>query len=259
MAYENVLLTKEGKIGVLTINRPDVLNSLNSNLLDELNDAIDSIKKDDDIYVLIITGAGKAFIAGADIGEMKNFNSDEARTFAEKGINLFRKIELLKIPTIAAVNGFALGGGCELCLSCDIRVASEKAKFGQPEVGLGIIPGFGGTQRLSRLVGSSMAKELIFTGDVIDTKKAEKIGLVNKVVPHDYLMSEAFNISSKIVIKGQLSVRYAKESINKGLETDIENGMELEKELFARCFDTEDQKEGMTAFLERRTPNFNLK
>lgn len=259
MAYENVLLTKEGKIGVLTINRPDVLNSLNSNLLDELNDAIDSIKKDDDIYVLIITGAGKAFIAGADIGEMKNFNSDEARTFAEKGINLFRKIELLKIPTIAAVNGFALGGGCELCLSCDIRVASEKAKFGQPEVGLGIIPGFGGTQRLSRLVGSSMAKELIFTGDVIDTKKAEKIGLVNKVVPHDYLMSEAFNISSKIVTKGQLSVRYAKESINKGLETDIENGMELEKELFARCFDTEDQKEGMTAFLERRTPNFNLK
>lgn len=259
MAYENVLLTKEGKIGVLTINRPDVLNSLNSNLLDELNDAIDSIKKDDDIYVLIITGAGKAFIAGADIGEMKNFNSDEARTFAEKGINLFRKIELLKIPTIAAVNGFALGGGCELCLSCDIRVASEKAKFGQPEVGLGIIPGFGGTQRLSRLVGSSMAKELIFTGDVIDTKKAEKIGLVNKVVPHDYLMSEAFNISSKIVTKGQLSVRYAKESINKGLETDIENGMELEKELFARCFDTEDQKEGMTAFLERRTPNFNFK
>ena len=243
MTYENVLLTKEGKIGLLTINRPDVLNSLNSNLLDELNDAIDSIERDGDLYVLIFTGSGKAFIAGADIGEM----------------NLFRKVELLKIPTIAAVNGFALGGGCELCLSCDIRIASEKAKFGQPEVGLGIIPGFGGTQRLTRLVGSSVAKELIFTGEVIDTKRAEKIGLVNKVVHHDYLMPEAFNIASKIVTKGQISVRYAKEAINRGFGQDIEAGMEIEKELFVKCFDTEDQKEGMIAFLESRTPSFNLK
>ncbi|MBC8587921.1 enoyl-CoA hydratase-related protein [Paratissierella segnis] len=259
MTYENVLLTKEGKIGLLTINRPDVLNSLNSNLLDELNDAIDSIERDGDLYVLIFTGSGKAFIAGADIGEMKDFNSDEARSFANKGVNLFRKVELLKIPTIAAVNGFALGGGCELCLSCDIRIASEKAKFGQPEVGLGIIPGFGGTQRLTRLVGSSVAKELIFTGEVIDTKRAEKIGLVNKVVHHDYLMPEAFNIASKIVTKGQISVRYAKEAINRGFGQDIEAGMEIEKELFVKCFDTEDQKEGMIAFLESRTPSFNLK
>lgn len=259
MTYENLLLTKEGNIGVLSINRPDALNSLNSKLLDELSVAIESIEKDEDIYVLIITGEGKAFIAGADIGEMKNFNYDEARTFAEKGMNLFRKIELLRIPTIAAINGFALGGGCELCLSCDIRIASERAKFGQPEVGLGITPGFAGTQRLARLVGGAIAKELIFTGDIIDTKRAEKIGLVNKVVPPDYLMSEAFNIASRIVSRGQIAVRYSKEAINKGLETDIESGMEIEKEYFAKCFNTEDQKEGMTAFLERRTPNFKLR
>lgn len=259
MAYENLLLTKEGNIGVLTINRPDALNSLNSKLLDELNMAIESIEKDEDIYVLIITGEGKAFIAGADIGEMKNFNYDEARTFAEKGMNLFRKIELLRIPTIAAINGFALGGGCEFCLSCDIRIASERAKFGQPEVSLGITPGFAGTQRLSRLVGGAIAKELIFTGDIIDTRRAEKIGLINKVVPPEYLMAEAFNIASKIVSRGQIAVRYSKEAINKGLETDIESGMEIEKEFFAKCFETEDQKEGMNAFLERRTPSFKLR
>lgn len=259
MAYENILLTKEGKIGVLTINRPDALNSLNSKLLDELNQAIDDIEKDEEIYVLIITGEGKAFVAGADIDEMKDLNSDGARTFSEKGIKLFRRIELLKIPTIAAVNGFALGGGCELAMACDIRVASERAKFGQPEVGLGITPGFAGTQRLSRLVGSSIAKELIFTCDIIDAKKAERIGLVNKVVASDYLMSEAYSIASKIISKGQIAVRYAKEAINKGIDTDIESGMEIEKELFAKCFDTEDQKEGMTAFLERRTPIFKLK
>lgn len=259
MTYENLLLYKEGNIGVLTINRPDALNSLNAMLLDELYHAINHIEKDEDIYVLIITGEGKAFVAGADIGEMKNFNSQEARAFANKGLNLFRKIELLKIPTIAAVNGFALGGGCELSMACDIRIASERAKFGQPEVGLGITPGFAGTQRLARLVGSSLAKELIFTGDIIDTKKAEKIGLVNKVVAPEYLMSEAFNIASRIVAKGQIAVRYSKEAIDKGLETDIEAGMDIEKELFAKCFDTDDQKEGMTAFLERRTPNFKLK
>lgn len=259
MTYENLLLYKEGNIGVLTINRPDALNSLNTMLLDELYHAINHIEKDEDIYVLIITGEGKAFVAGADIGEMKNFNSQEARAFANKGLNLFRKIELLKIPTIAAVNGFALGGGCELSMACDIRIASERAKFGQPEVGLGITPGFAGTQRLARLVGSSLAKELIFTGDIIDTKKAEKIGLVNKVVAPEYLMSEAFNIASRIVAKGQIAVRYSKEAIDKGLETDIEAGMDIEKELFAKCFDTDDQKEGMTAFLERRTPNFKLK
>lgn len=257
--FENLLLIKEENIGILSINRPDTLNSLNSELLKELDKAIDFIKQDEEIYVLIITGEGKAFVAGADIGEMKDLAYTEAKEFAELGMNVFRKIELLDIPTIAAVNGFALGGGCELAMSCDIRIASERAKFGQPEVGLGITPGFAGTQRLPRLVGLPIAKELIFTGDIIDAKKAYEIHLVNKVVPSDQLLEESKALATKIAQKGQIAVRYAKEAIRISDEMDIEQGMEIESDLFAKCFDTEDQKEGMTAFLERRTPNFKLK
>ena len=258
MTYENLLLRKEGNIGILSINRPDELNALNSIVLDELNIAIEHISKDDEIHVLILTGEGRAFVAGADIGEMMGKNSIEAREFASKGLSVFRKIELMEKPVIAAVNGFDLGGGCELAMCCDIRIASERAKFGQPEVGLGITPGFGGTQRLSRLVGLGKAKELIFTADIIKAEEALRIGLVNKVVDPDELMEESLKLANKIASKGQLAVRYSKTAINRGFETDLETGMIIEKELFALCFATEDQKEAMSAFLEKREANYKL-
>ncbi|MDU5082396.1 short-chain-enoyl-CoA hydratase [uncultured Tissierella sp.] len=259
MSWSNLLFKKERNIGILSINRPDALNALNSIVLDELNEAIDVINNDEDVHVIILTGEGRAFVAGADIGEMKNMNPIEARAFAEKGLSLFRKIELLEKPVIAAINGFALGGGCELSMSCDIRIASEKAKFGQPEVGLGITPGFAGTQRLSRLVGIGRAKELIFTCDIISAEEAYRIGLVNKVVPGQELMTSAIEMANKILSKSQLAIRYANAAINRGIETDLDTGMAIEKDLFGLCFATEDQKEGMGAFLEKRTPNYKLK
>lgn len=259
MSWSNLLFKKEGNIGILSINRPDALNALNSIVLDELNEAMDVINNDEDVHLIILTGEGRAFVAGADIGEMKNMNPIEARAFAEKGLSLFRKIELLEKPVIAAVNGFALGGGCELSMSCDIRIASEKAKFGQPEVGLGITPGFAGTQRLSRLVGIGRAKELIFTCDIISAEEAYRIGLVNKVVSGQELMTSAIEMANKILSKSQLAIRYANTAINRGIETDLDTGMAIEKDLFGLCFATEDQKEGMGAFLEKRTPNYKLK
>ena len=259
MSWSNLLFKKERNIGILSINRPDALNALNSIVLDELNEAIDVINNDEDVHVIILTGEGRAFVAGADIGEMKNMNPIEARAFAEKGLSLFRKIELLEKPVIAAINGFALGGGCELSMSCDIRIASEKAKFRQPEVGLGITPGFAGTQRLSRLVGIGRAKELIFTCDIISAEEAYRIGLVNKVVPGQELMTSAIEMANKILSKSQLAIRYANAAINRGIETDLDTGMAIEKDLFGLCFATEDQKEGMGAFLEKRTPNYKLK
>lgn len=246
-------------MGILSINRPSALNALNGAVLEELNEAIDMVNNNEDIHVLILTGEGRAFVAGADIGEMKDMNPIEARKFAEKGLSVFRKIELMEKPVIAAVNGFALGGGCELTMCCDIRIASEKAKFGQPEVGLGIIPGFAGTQRLARLVGVGKAKELIFTCDTIDAEKAAEIGLVNKVVPAEELMNSAMEMAKRIISKGQIAIRYAKTSINRGIETDLDTGMIIEKDLFSLCFSTEDQKEGMEAFLEKRIPNYKLK
>lgn len=259
MTYENLLLRKEGNIGILSINRPEELNALNSQVLKELDKAIEDISLDEDIHVLIISGEGRAFVAGADIGEMKGKNPLEAREFANKGLNVFRKIELMEKPVIAAVNGFALGGGCELAMCCDIRIASERAKFGQPEVGLGITPGFGGTQRLSRLVGLGKAKELIFTAHIIKADEALRIGLVNKVVDPAELMDETIKLANKIASKGQLAIRYSKTAINRGIETDLETGMIIEKELFALCFSTEDQKEAMSAFLEKREVNYKLK
>lgn len=259
MAYENVVLDRQDHIVTLSFNRPKVLNALNSDVLDELSKALDEIKEDKEIYALIITGYGKAFVAGADISEMKDKTPEEAREFAEVGLNVFRKIELMEKPVIAAVNGFALGGGCELAMSCDIRIASEKAKFGQPEVGLGIIPGFAGTQRLSRLVGIAKAKELIFTANIIDAVEAEKLGLVNKVVAHDQLMLEALTLAQNIASKAQAAIRYSKTAVNRGAESDIETGMLIERDLFGLCFATEDQKEGMTAFMEKRKANFTNK
>ena len=259
MDFKGILFEKDKNIGVLSINRPDALNALNSDVLDEINNVIDMIIEDDQVHILIVTGEGRAFVAGADISEMKDMDMFKARKFAEKGLKLFRKVELMEKPVIAAVNGFALGGGCELAMCCDIRIASPKAKFGQPEVGLGIIPGFAGTQRLSRIVGLAKAKELIFTADMIDAEEAYRIGLVNKVVPEEDLMDEAMAMANKILSKGQIAVRFAKVAINRGIETDIETGMDIDRDLFGLCFATEDQKEGMDAFLMKRKPNYKLK
>ena len=259
MDFKTLKFEKEGNIGTLTLSRPKALNALNTELLLELNQAIDIIAKDETIHVLIVTGDGKAFVAGADITEMKDFNSISGLTYGELGAEVFRKIERLKIPTIAAVNGFALGGGCELAMCCDLRIASDGAKFGQPETGLGITPGFSGCIRLSRIAGLAKARELIYTADIISASEAEKIGLANKVVPADQLMSAAMEMAKKIASKAQLAVRYSKMAINKGIETDIDTAISFENQVFALCFATEDQKEGMTAFVEKRPPSFKVK
>ncbi|EJO5348392.1 enoyl-CoA hydratase/isomerase family protein [Clostridium botulinum] len=256
MESKNILLDKKNHISILTLNRESVLNALDTQVIKEMNTILDYIENDEDTYVVIITGKGKAFVAGADILEMKDKTPKEGRIFAELGEGLCRKIEDMEKPTIAAVNGYALGGGCELAMCCDIRIASEKAKFGQPEVGLGITPGFGGTQRLSRLVGLGKAKELILTTDIIKSQEALEIGLVNKIVPEESLLEESLMLAEKIASKPQSAVRYAKTAINRGYETDIETGMVIEKDAFGLCFATEDQKEGMGAFLEKRKPHF---
>jgi enoyl-CoA hydratase len=257
--YNNLTFSKEGHIGTITLSRPKALNALNTELLLELKDIINEISTDETIHVLIITGEGKAFVAGADITEMKNFNSTEGLKYGELGAAVLRNIQRLKIPSIAAVNGFALGGGCELAMCCDLRIASENAKFGQPEVGLGITPGFSGCVRLSRLAGVAKARELIYTADIISAAEAEKYGLVNKVVPAEQLMSEAMEMAKKIASKAQLAVRYSKMAINRGFETDIETAIAFENQVFALCFSTEDQKEGMTAFVDKRKPEFKVK
>jgi enoyl-CoA hydratase len=256
MEYSNLIFEKEGKIAVLKINRPKAMNALNTETLCQLSSITDEISRDDEIKALIITGEGKAFIAGADIAEMKDKTPEEARVFAELGMSVFRKIELMEKPVIAAVNGFALGGGCELAMACDIRIAGAKAKFGQPEVSLGITPGFAGTQRMSRLIGLAKAKELIFTGKMIDATEAEKIGLVNSVVEQEELMDKALEMAKAIVANSPTAVKYSKSAINRGYETDIETGMYIEKDIFGLCFATEEQKEGMTAFLEKRKAEF---
>lgn len=260
MEYKNLEVKIEKGIATITINRPKALNALNIETLKELENVLEVLQNDDGVKVIVITGAGeKAFVAGADISEMKDMTVFEAKKFAELGQKVFRKIELMKKPVIAAVNGYALGGGCELALACDIRIASFNAKFGQPEVGLGIIPGFGGTQRLPRIVGVSKAKELIYTGDMIDAEEALRIGLISKVVEQDKLLEEAYDIAKKIISKGLVAVSLAKEAINKSLEVDIDSGMEYEANAFAMCFGTQDQKEGMAAFLEKRAPKFEGK
>lgn len=257
MFFQHLLYEKEGNVGLIKINRPHALNALNSEVLYELSDVFDLVENDEEIRVVVLSGEGKAFVAGADISEMMGLSSKQARKFSTLGLNLFRRIELFEKPVIAAVNGFALGGGCELALSCDIRIASEKAKFGQPEVGLGITPGFGGTQRLPRLIGTSMAKELIFTGNMINAEEAKSIGLVNRVVFPELLMEETLKLANKIASVSSTAVTYAKVAINRGMETDIETGIELEKDVFTLCFAEEEQEEGMSAFLEKRQPVFN--
>ncbi|MGF7185627.1 enoyl-CoA hydratase [Desulfitispora alkaliphila] len=258
--YSNVLLETSDNIATLTINRPKALNALNKDTLLDIKAAAQEVAEDENSHVLIITGAGeKAFVAGADISFMSKMTPQQAREFALLGQDVFRTIETMGKPVIAAVNGFALGGGCELAMACDFIICSENSKFGQPEVGLGVIPGFGGSQRLPRIVGSNMAKQLLFTGEIIDANEALRIGLVNSVETADQLMEVVTKKVKKIVSNGQISVRYCKEAVNEGMEADIDRSMTLEANSFGLCFATEDQKEGMKAFLEKRKAQFKGK
>lgn len=257
MGYENLILEKEGALAILYINRPQALNALNNATLLEMRDVVAAVRDDPGIELLIVTGTGnKAFVAGADIAFMQSLTAVEGRAFGALGQEVFRMIEAMEKPVIAAVNGFALGGGCELAMCCDFRIAAANAKFGQPEVGLGITPGFGGTQRLPRLVGAGMAKQMLFTADVTDAAEALRIGLVNAVVATDALMVYVKEIAARILSKGKLAVRLTKAAVNEGLQTDIDRAMTIEADLFGLCFSTEDQKEGMSAFIEKRPPQF---
>ena len=242
----------EGAVGILTIDRPKALNALNSEVLEDLNAALDQVDLDV-IRCLILTGAGeKSFVAGADIAEMSNLTVAEGTAFGKKGNDIFLRIEKFPIPVIAAVNGFALGGGCELSMSCDIRLCSENALFGQPEVGLGITPGFGGTQRLARIVGQGIAKELIYSASNIKADEAYRIGLVNHVYPQEELLPAAKKLAGKIAANAPIAVRSCKKAINEGIQVSIDEGVAIEEDIFGKCFETHDQKEGMSAFLEKR-------
>lgn len=255
---DNILFEKENRIATVTINRPKSLNALNKDTLEEIVKCFETIAKDDGIGAVIITGSGeKAFIAGADISYMQSLTAHEAKCFGELGHKAMHSIEVAPQPVIAAVNGFALGGGCELALSCDMRIGSDNAKFGQPEVNLGVTPGFGGTQRLPRLIGKGLAAELLYTGNIIDAKEAERIGLINRVVPQEELMGACRDIAKTICSKGPVAVRLCKEAVNNGMEMDVARGCNYEADLFALCFAGEEQTEGMSAFLEKRSPKFD--
>ncbi|HBP62753.1 MAG TPA: crotonase [Desulfosporosinus sp.] len=257
MEYKNLILEQNGAIAVLTINRPKALNALNADTLTELSTVFDELGRDSSVKAVILTGSGeKAFVAGADIAQMKELNGLEARRFAQLGQSTFRKLELLSQPVIAAINGFALGGGCELAMSCDIRLASETAKFGQPEVTLGLTAGFGGTQRLPRIVGTGVASELLFTGDIIDAQEAYRIGLVNHVYPSDKLLEEALKLANRIAGRAPVGVQLSKSAIQRGINMDLDSAQDYEAAVFALTFSTRDQKEGCSAFLERRKPVF---
>ena len=246
---EFILYEVDGAVATITINRPKALNALNSQVLEELDATLDGIDTNT-VRCVILTGAGdKSFVAGADIGEMSTLTKAEGEAFGKKGNDVFRKLETLPIPVIAAVNGFALGGGCEISMSCDIRICSDNAMFGQPEVGLGITPGFGGTQRLARVVSVGMAKQLIYTARNIKADEALRIGLVNAVYPQAELMDAAKKMASTIAQNAPIAVRNCKKAINDGLQTDIDKAIVIEEKLFGDCFETEDQKAGMGNFL----------
>ena len=260
MTYRNLLFEKEGSIGLLTINRPQVLNALNRETMTEISKVVGKIATDPEVAVLIITGTGeKSFVAGADISEMRTLSALEGRAWSKFSQATFNAIENLPQPVIAAVNGYALGGGCELAMSCDIRIASYKAKFGQPEVLLGVVAAFAGTQRLPRLIGKGRAKELLFTGDQIDAAEACRIGLVNKVVPAGELLTAAKALAAKIISRGPVAVQLCKAAVNEGLDMDLESAQAYEAEVFGLCFATADQKEGMNAFVEKRPAKFTGK
>ena len=247
-----VAFEQRGPIGVLTMNRPEALNALNEQVLRDLNAALDAVEANDEVLVVILTGAGRSFVAGADIGQMKDLTPVQAKKFGSYGNQVFLKLENFPKPVIAAVNGFALGGGCELSMACDIRLASEKARFGQPEVGLGITPGFGGTQRLPRIVGVSKAMELILTAKTIKADEAKAIGLVSEVYPAEELMDKAMELANAICANAQIAVCESKRCIRMGMQTDIHTGSAFEAEAFGVTCGTEDKNEGMGAFLEKR-------
>ncbi len=255
--YKNIIIEKKDRIGVLKVNRPEKLNAVDIETILEIESAMQKFNQEKEILVIIITGEGKSFVSGSDISKLVQMDSLKAREYSQIGQRVLSFIENMEKPVIAAVNGYALGSGCELCMACDIRIASEKAKFGQPEVKLGLIPGHAGTQRLARLVGVGKAKELIFTGDIISAQEAEQIGLVNKVVALDALMDEAMNLARKIIEQGTTAVRLAKTVINRGIDANITTANSYETEVFGILFSTEEAREGMNAFLEKRKPNWN--
>jgi len=255
--FKYLVVRKEDGIGWLKMNRPP-MNALSTEVVLEIERAMDWFAHEDDVMVVVIYAEGKAFVAGADIAEMSNFTPMQAREFARNGHRALGKIAGIDKPVIAAVNGFALGGGCEIAIACDIRVLADTVKIGQPEVNLGLIPGFGGTQRLSRLVGPGIAKELIFTADAIDAAEALRIGLANKVVPGDKLMETVTGMAKKIAAKGPTAVKLAKACINLGMDTDLATGNSYEVEAFGVCFSTPEPAEGTKAFIEKRKPNWNV-
>lgn len=261
MKWNNVRLDQNGKWGLLTIQRPEVLNALNQETLNELEQALDEVESSADLRVLIVTGSGeKAFVAGADIKELRQLpSSSEAERLATQGQQLFSRLEELSLPVIMAVNGFALGGGFELALSGDILLASDKARFGLPEVTLGVLPGYGGTQRLTRLVGKTTAKYYALTGEMISAEKAYQLGIVQKVVPHDQLLDEAKQLAQKMSKQAPIAMNYIKKAVNQGVEADLSMGLRLEASYFGVVFDTEDRLEGMDAFLEKRSASFQGK
>jgi len=257
MSFENLLFEVQDGVGMLTVNRPKVLNALNPATLDEINAVLDQVQSDESIRVLLITGAGeKAFVAGADISEFPHMNPLQAQLFARKGQAVFFRLEELPIPVMAAVNGFALGGGCELAMSCDFIYASDTARFGQPEINLGIIPGFGGTQRLARLVGRAKAKELCMTGAQITAQEAQDIGLVADTFPASELADTALKTAKALAAKGRVALRAIKTTIDRGVESDLKTGCAFEVEAFGTSFSSQDAKEGASAFLEKRKPVF---
>ena len=246
-----VELEQRGHVGLITINRPEVLNALNLQVLHDLDSILDQVEATEDIYVLVITGAGRSFVAGADISEMAHFTASDAKTFSRHGNNVLLRMTRFPRPIIAAVNGYALGGGCELAMSCDIRIGSDKAKFGMPEVGLGITPGFGGTQRLQRIVGMSTAMELVLTSRTIDAEEALHIGLINHLYPAEEMLDRAMELANLIASKAQVAVRQAKQAIRIGKQIDMSSAIAFESEAFGLCFSTEDQKDAMQAFLNK--------
>jgi enoyl-CoA hydratase len=257
MTYETIIFERQDEIAIVRFNRPKVLNAINPTLVTEMGDALDKIKADTAIKVLILTGEGdKAFVAGADIASMKDYTPLEGKFFSRQGQELLFQLEALPIPVIACVNGFALGGGTEISMACDFIYAADSAMFGQPEINLGIIPGFGGTQRLSRLVGKSMAKELCMTGAMISAQEAKDIGLVNKVFPKESLWEETMKVAKVLASKGKVSIRAVKESIERGYDQDLRTGCYMESDAFGMCMASEDAREGMGAFLEKRKAVF---
>ncbi|MBQ7702802.1 MAG: enoyl-CoA hydratase/isomerase family protein [Firmicutes bacterium] len=257
--YETLKYEVNGNIAIVTISREQALNALNRQVLEDLDKVLDVIKADRDLRGLVITGAGRSFVAGADIAAMSTMNEEEGFQFGVFGAGVFRKIELLDIPVVAAVNGFALGGGCELAMSTDYIVASEKAKFGQPEAGLGITPGFGGTQRLARKIGESKAKELIFSARVIGAQEAYELGIADKLVAPEELMDVVMALMASFAKNAPIAVANCKRAIDEGYQLDIDGGVRVENKYFGKCFATEDQKEGMAAFLGKRPAEFKNK